>query len=127
MKESDDRKMKLNLIVLRVTDLERSREFYEALGLEFVQERHGTGPMHYACDLDGTIFELYPRKNADTFSSDGVRLGFTVPALDQTINLVTSIGGRVNQAPIRSTWGMRAVVCDPDGSKVELLGQTADA
>jgi lactoylglutathione lyase len=38
----------LNLIVIRAADLDKSLAFYRALGLEFAQEQHGTGPVHYA-------------------------------------------------------------------------------
>jgi len=35
---------RLTLLVLYTSDLETSRAFYEALGLTFTAERHGTGP-----------------------------------------------------------------------------------
>ena len=49
-----------NLLVLRAADLAASRRFYEALGLEFVVERHGKGPEHLAASLGEFVFELYP-------------------------------------------------------------------
>lgn len=33
---------KLNLVVLRVRDLNQSRSFYEALGIVFTEEQHET-------------------------------------------------------------------------------------
>ena len=85
--------IELSLVVLRVADLERSRLFYEALGLRFVTEKHGDGPEHLAAECGRAVLELYPR--GDGPSSAGTRLGFRVG-------------------------GERRVVADPDGHKVEL-------
>jgi catechol 2,3-dioxygenase-like lactoylglutathione lyase family enzyme len=38
----------LDHVVLRCADLERSRAFYEALGLTVVPEQHGAGPAHFS-------------------------------------------------------------------------------
>jgi catechol-2,3-dioxygenase len=50
---SDPKQMRINLIVIRVSDIDRSAAFYRALGLVLVKERHGTGPEHYSADLKG--------------------------------------------------------------------------
>ena len=50
----------LSLIVLRCSDVNASRRFYEALGLSFTTEKHGAGPEHYACRLGDLVLELYP-------------------------------------------------------------------
>jgi catechol 2,3-dioxygenase-like lactoylglutathione lyase family enzyme len=63
----------LTLIVLRCADIERSRAFYEQLGLSFTAEQHGSGPQHLACVLDdGAVLELYPRSARTT---QGLRFG----------------------------------------------------
>ena len=36
---------------------------FECLGLTFVREQHGEGPEHYACEKDGRVLEIYPKKN----------------------------------------------------------------
>lgn len=72
--------MTLNLLVLYVSDLERSRTFYELLGLDLRREQHG-GPVHYAAELDGgTVLELYPTPPGGPVTR--VRLGFDVPDRD---------------------------------------------
>ena len=53
-------KPQLDYIVVRCADIERSREFYNALGLALVREQHGNGTVHYASDLGGAVLELYP-------------------------------------------------------------------
>lgn len=44
---------RLNLIVLRVADIDRAAEFYRLLGVEFTKHAHGSGPLHYAADSNG--------------------------------------------------------------------------
>lgn len=50
----------LNLVVLRSSDVERAVAFHSRLGLQITQQRHGSGPEHYAAELFGGVFELYP-------------------------------------------------------------------
>ena len=70
---------RLDLLVLHTHDLSASREFYEALGLAFVREQHGSGPEHLAATLaDGCVLELYPAYKARPAGS--LRIGITVPA-----------------------------------------------
>jgi catechol 2,3-dioxygenase-like lactoylglutathione lyase family enzyme len=51
---------RINLIVLRVSDVERAEAFYRLLGFEFTRHAHGAGPEHYSAELNGVVFELYP-------------------------------------------------------------------
>ncbi|QLQ33687.1 MAG: hypothetical protein HZT40_21085 [Candidatus Thiothrix singaporensis] len=48
--------MKLNLLVLRCRDINASRIFYGQLGMQFVQEQHGSGSVHYAAVFNGMVF-----------------------------------------------------------------------
>jgi hypothetical protein len=50
----------MSVLVLKVEDVESTKGHFEALGLVFVAERHGTGPAHWACEVDGTVLEIYP-------------------------------------------------------------------
>ena len=49
---------RLNLVVLYTGDIEKSRQFYEAIGLAFVREQH-------ACELGDIVLELYPSRTAE--------------------------------------------------------------
>ena len=64
---------KLNLLVLYSANIEKSHDFYQTLGLQFVKEKHGRGPEHYASQLSNLVLELYPGKEINK-----VRLGFSV-------------------------------------------------
>ncbi|MCI0683166.1 MAG: VOC family protein [Gemmataceae bacterium] len=108
----------LSLLVIQVKDIESAREFYSLLGLHFVAEHHGTGPRHYAATLGPLVFEIYPCRNGGMAAP--MRLGFRVPFLDETLELLRSRGVRMISEPKESPWGRRAVVQDVDGNHVEL-------
>ena len=115
--------LSLNLVVLRAENPERLCQFYGALGLQFVLEQHGTGPVHHASDLGSSVLEIYPRR-AHEPASTGTRIGFRVPSLDSALNALSSESAGIVQGPVATSWGRRAVVCDPEGHKVELVERT---
>jgi lactoylglutathione lyase len=113
----------LGLIVIRAANLEQAVSFYRALGLEFSEEQHGTGPVHYACDLGGTIIEIYPGKPGtapERRSGGATLLGFQVDSLEVTLKAIAETGATILTAPQDSPWGKRAVIQDPDGRAIEL-------
>lgn len=111
-----------NLIVIRSADMDRAAAFYQALGLRFTKHRHGTGPRHYASEVNGFVFEIYPLGSANPTTS--TRIGFSVDDIDSTIEALSGAGGEVLSSPQDSQWGRRAVVKDPDGHKIELVTPT---
>lgn len=110
--------MELNLVVIRAAALDRSQAFYEALGLTFVSERHGTGPEHLAATVNGVVFEIYPLGKQRPTSC--VRIGFSVCSVSSAVNSIQQLGFEVATTPTQSPRGLRAVVVDPDGHRVEL-------
>lgn len=110
----------LTLVVVYVSDLAASTRFYTAVGLEFQEEKHGTGPTHYSTTLPGgTVLELYPQGNRPASRN---RLGFAVADLDAAVAAVQTIApGAVLSGPALRDYGTVAVVEDPDGNRVELL------
>ncbi len=108
----------LSLIVLRSGNVEATREFYSRMGLSFVEERHGSGPRHYAATIGPMVFEIYP--NRDGVPPAPIRIGFRVSAFDETVEALRRKGARIIREAANSKWGRRAVVEDPDGNSVEL-------
>ena len=53
----------LSLVVLQTATLHSVVAFYRTVGLKFVEEKHGNGPIHYACALGTTVIEIYPGKD----------------------------------------------------------------
>ncbi len=114
----------LNLVVIRSADLERSAAFYAALGVRLGPEQHGSGPPHLAGAVGAVVLEVYPRGEAS--DTTGVRLGFRVPAVAAAVTAAAAAGAIVSP-PRPSPWGLRAVVADPDGHRVELTEAPAGA
>jgi lactoylglutathione lyase len=110
----------LNLVVLRCSDVQRAVAFYTLLGLNFTRHRHGSGQEHFAAELSGCVFELYPL-TADGLPTLGTRIGFRVQSLDAIMVALTAYPGAVLSRSKDSQWGPRAVIADPDGHRVELL------
>ena len=81
------------LVVLRSANIEKSRAFYEAIGLTFVEEQHGNGPLHLACETDTLVFELYPGEDAPILEakhSSATMIGFNVESLDAVCKRASS-------------------------------------
>lgn len=113
--------VRLNLVVLYSSDVERLRAFYTLLGLEFEREQHGRGPEHYAADVDGVVLEIYPQSANATRDVSTMRLGFDVAWIDALLDPLVGAGGQVVTPPDETQRGIVAVVRDPDGRKVELV------
>lgn len=72
--------LSINLLVLRCKNIEKSKEFYEMIGICFKQEQHRVGPVHYAAEFGGVVFELYPLLRDEMV--DRSRLGFSLATND---------------------------------------------
>jgi lactoylglutathione lyase len=113
----------LALLVIRTANISRALEFYRALGLVFVEEQHGAGPMHFSSDLGGVLLEIYPGKPGaapERMSAGATMLGFRVDSIDRTLSALVALSTHVLTGPVESARGRRAVVEDPDGRAVEL-------
>ena len=112
-------KLTVNLLLLRCKDIEVTRRFYEQLGLTFVEEKHGTGPQHYAWESDGFVLELYPA--AEGQAPDNIRIGFSTPLLaDLSGNLRHSSDVKIVKQPYATADRLVMLLQDPDGRKVEV-------
>lgn len=108
----------MSLVVIRTSDVERSRAFYSSLGLELTPERHGSGPLHYSCMISDTIVELYPTKQ----KTGGGRLGLRIPGLTRAMGELRSSGQLLREpTKVCGQGGQEVfVIRDPDGNDVEL-------
>lgn len=107
------------LIVVKTPDIERSARFYSALGLQLHKHSHGQGPLHYTYEDSGHAFEIYPSQKHES-TAPYVRIGFSVPSVDDLMTRAVQAGGTVKCLPMNSEWGRRAIIEDPDGHIVEL-------
>lgn len=109
------------LVVLYAQNLQTSLDFYVAIGLSFVEEQHGTGPIHFACECENLVIELYPAKEANDVSTHNVMLSFKVASLEEALAALNSRGIEPKSAPKDSSWGRWVNVVDPDGRTVQLV------
>lgn len=59
----------MKVLVIYTDKVEEVRDFLTGMGLEFVEEQHGSGPVHFACERDQFVLEVYPSKDG----TDAVR------------------------------------------------------
>ena len=112
----------LKLLVLKTLNLERLLAFYGAIGIEFREEQHGKGPLHYAGTIGDLVLELYPAA-VDSSIDSATRLGFGIANLDEFLAALRLLETPIINPPQPTEWGYRAVVRDPDGRAVELYQQ----
>jgi len=113
----------LNLMVLRTAELASARSFYEVFGSNFVEEQHGSGPVHLSCEHGVTVLELYPGKPGqapERLNAGATMLGFSVESLDVTLEKLDTLKVTLVTPPKESPWGKRMVVLDPDGRAIEI-------
>jgi predicted enzyme related to lactoylglutathione lyase len=113
----------VSLIVLRTAHVESTLAFYRAFGLEFAEEQHGSGPIHFSSEVNGTVLEIYPGAEGSApprQNGGATMLGFRVGSVDTIVTLLQQLGAQVVSAPKTSDWGRRAVVLDYDGRAVEI-------
>lgn len=100
----------ITLVVLYVADLDASHRFYSLLGLEFAEQRHEGGPVHYAAELPtGVVMGLHP---AGEKTVTRTRLGFMVGNRAAVAGALRSAGFTVKR---------QSLAIDPDGNRVEII------
>lgn len=111
---------RLKLVVIRSMEPAHTVRFYSLLGMQFKEERHGTGPIHWAASVAEMVLEIYPAKSAHEVDST-TRLGFEVTEAVAVLERLRTAGFEVVKELSQGPWGTRAVVRDPDGRSVEIV------
>src|SRR5258707_4651835 len=121
--------------MIRVTDLEKSRTFYEALGMEFRRE----SPIVRNDELEATLYFLgFPGQDEElelTFNHDGStydlgtaygHIAIGVDDLDATLATLAEHGIDPERAPyqVREGGSLLCFVRDPDGYRIEIIGRS---
>lgn len=105
--------LKLGGIILKTTDIEKMKSFYEKLGFEFKREKHGGGPVHYSWKKHGMLLEIYPAQ-----IPDNTGLIFHVDNLEDILSLLEFRGAKIISKPTDEE--RVSVIRDPEGRRVEL-------
>lgn len=90
------------------------------MGILFDRHSHGNGPEHYASDMRGFVFEIYPQRNAGDITNK-TRIGFNVLDGDSVTELLRKVDAAIITEPTDTEWGPRAVVKDFDRHTIELV------
>ena len=111
--------------MIYVKDVERGTRFYrDLLGFKLIEDfRHEATAVYArlrAPGGDGTI-ALHQAGSDASVSSDGVRLYFEVPDLDDFCRKLQQKGFYITKMPCMMPWGWRhAYMNDPDGHEISL-------
>ena len=122
--------------MIRITDPDRSRSFYEALGLEFRRDmdiiRDGAlEATNYFYGVPGHAEELELTLNHDGRTYDlGTGYGHVAYAVDDlaaTLERLAAVGIEPEREPYRVREGgsLLCFVRDPDGYRIELIGRSS--
>jgi lactoylglutathione lyase len=122
--------------MVRITDPEKSRAFYEALGMEFRRE----SPIVRNGETEATLyFFAFPGQEEElelTFNHDGSsyelgtgygHIAIGVDDLDSTLEQLAKQGIDPERAPyqVRVGGSWLCFVRDPDGYRIEIIGRQA--
>ena len=113
--------MQIGYLTIFVHDLGAHKKFYKALGLSFVEEQHGKGPVHYSATVNhNMIFEIYPARISDMQRTrESRRMGWVVSDPEEIFGRLAIAGYK----PYKTSLG-QLCVRDPDGCTIELLAKT---
>jgi uncharacterized glyoxalase superfamily protein PhnB len=113
----------LDSLILYSSNLSKTVEFYTKLGLPLEHEDHGSGPVHYACELQGAHIAIFESKPGDALKrgfGGATQFGLQVDSVDETFQIAIKAGAKVIIEPQSAPWGKRAIIEDPDGRPLEL-------
>ncbi|RWC58379.1 hypothetical protein [Mesorhizobium sp.] len=95
----------LTFVTFFAQDIERTADVYRLLGLDFISEQHGAGPVHLACVSERLVLEIYPGEDV---ASPGVMVGLEVADLDQVRTKVLEAEfryrGTLMSSPVCVVW-----------------------
>lgn len=98
----------------------RLAKFYERLGLELTEEKHGGGPRHLSAQIE-SVLEFYPRKEGAPPFFIGVETAEDRVTLKA--ELIAQFGGSAGPRDGTSFLAL----CDPSGNEVRLFAAPVGA
>jgi catechol 2,3-dioxygenase-like lactoylglutathione lyase family enzyme len=113
----------LSAVLIYSRNAERLARFYrDVLGIPLEEEKHGTSPLHYGCELGDVHFAIHPSENEleETTKERRLRLAFTVFSMSALLERLNEHGVVPLYPPKSTNFAVFAAVHDPDGNYVEL-------
>jgi predicted enzyme related to lactoylglutathione lyase len=108
---------KVGAVILLVSDMDRSIEFYMNV-LELEMKSRTKEWTEFI--KDGTVLALHPTKFKD-LRKDGVLIAFKVSNLDDFYKKVKSKKVKFVQEPTEEAFGKYAIIEDPDGYRISIV------
>ncbi|MCA8979793.1 MAG: SAM-dependent methyltransferase [Planctomycetes bacterium] len=117
---------RLRRIALRAHHVESLAEFYSAVfGMRFESSKTSGMPC-FVGRLGDVVLQLVPLRDASDFEGFPLhQLGFDVQDVDEAVQSVLELGGRLEEEVVRKDDRAHACVRDPDGNTIELFGPAA--
>lgn len=113
----------LPAVILYAKDPEKTRRFYEAVGLVFKDEQHEDGPVHVVCTFEGFILEIYPDAAGRAVRcGPGTRLAFPVASMTRTASRLKRLGGKPRRVKDSEKDKVFSIE-DPDGRRVHIFAR----
>jgi catechol 2,3-dioxygenase-like lactoylglutathione lyase family enzyme len=113
----------LSAVLIYSRNPARLAAFYrDVLGVSLEEERHGTEPVHYGCELGDVHFAIHPNEDGleETAREQRFRLAFTVFSTIALLERLKSWGISPLYPPKKTGFAVFTAVHDPDGNYVEL-------
>lgn len=108
--------MGLNFLTLYANQPDRTVAIYEALGLKFVQEKHGDGPTHFSHLTSDLVIEIYPADGRSV--AESMMLGFTVENLVAVKTLLLEKESPIIKDIAVVSGVTRMIFQDPEGRRL---------
>jgi len=109
--------MNLNQVTLPALDIEKSKAFYQTLGLELIVD--SAAYARFLCVPGNATFSIHLVDKAP--SGAGGKTYFELENLDKKVEELTAKGIEFTQAPIDQSWLWReARLLDPAGNEIVL-------
>jgi uncharacterized glyoxalase superfamily protein PhnB len=122
---------KIDALIFTSSNVSKTADFYKGLGLELVDEKHGDGPIHYACEFGGVHFAIFETSKEGKASPQefggSTKIGLNVDDVDEAYEIALNLGAESKLKPDNVPWGRNAVIIDPDGRTVEFNGLVKEA
>jgi hypothetical protein len=105
----------INFVTLKAADIEETANVFRAVGLEFTQEQHGSGPVHLPSTNCALVVEIYPAKGVD---ASGVMIGIEVTALRNVAEKCEELGVTIRQGIAQAGDFQRMILQTPESADI---------
>ena len=112
--------MKLNQVLIPISNLQRSFDFYSKLGLEPIVKTDVYA--RFVVPGNEASLSIQVRENIKPYGTDGIEVAFEVDEVDATVKKLKAKGLEFYIQPVDQKWKWReAYLKDPDGNTIMIF------